>query len=286
MVELRATLSHWLDEYLTLNMGRDERLFTQFLPFGYAKTTLSSVNPSLYERCQLTKWMIGALITLTDDFADNPAFRSMSWVKGFIATAQGGHPMDSFSTQHQQALTLSGQLYEWIKQSLAQMTLQPRLIPLIDFDLQQYFLNMHFSTFLSSDPLLICKREYLWHAPHNMGMVIAGMVDLACCDQIEWREMAVIRELFYCAQRSGHICNTLTTMDREMEEGCISNEIQLRLMHGINGSEANIIELLEQERIELYQKITAQSLKTFSTADYVQGLQQLQALHEEMQGVI
>jgi hypothetical protein len=286
MVELRTTLSHWLQEYLKLNMGRDERLFTQFLPFGYAKTTLSSVSVPFYERCQMTKWMIGALITLTDDFTDNPAFKSMSWVQGFIAAIQGSHQRSSLSAQDQQALKLSIQLYEWIKQSIAQMTLQPRLIPLIEFDLQQYFLNMHFSVFLNSEPLLICKREYLWHAPHNMGIVIAGMVDLACCDHIEWPEMAAMREIFYCAQRSGHICNTLTTLDREMGEGCIGNEIQLRTLHGNNGSQKDIIDFLQRERGELYQKIRNQSLKTFSTADYVQGLRQLQTLHEDMQGVI
>ncbi|MGQ3887953.1 terpene synthase family protein [Legionella sp. CNM-1927-20] len=286
MVKLRTTLDHWLREYLKLNMGRDERLFTQFLPFGYAKTTLSCVNTSFYKQCQLTKWMIGALITLTDDFTDNPAFRSMSWVKGFIAAIQGGHQICLLSTKQQQALKLSCQLYEWIQQSLAQMTLQSRLIPLIEFDLQQYFLNMHFSTFLNSDPLLICKREYLWHAPHNMGIVIAGMVDLACSDHIEWHEMAAMREIFYCAQRSGHICNTLTTLNREIEEGCMSNEIQLRILHGNNGSEEDIIEFLQQERADLYQKIGDKFLRTFSTVDYVQGLQQLQTLHEEMQGVI
>ena len=242
-------------------MGRDECLFTQFLPFGYAQTTISSVNTSFHERCQLTKWMIGALITLTDDFTDNPAFRSMSWVKGFIAAIHGGDLHGSLSAQQQQALKLSCQLYEWIQQSLAQMTLQPRLIPLIEFDLQQYFLNMHFSTFLNSDPLLICKREYLWHAPHNMGIVIAGMVDLACSDHIEWYEMAAMRDIFYCAQRCGHICNTLTTLDREMEEGCISNEIQLRILHGNNGSEEDIIGFLQQERVDLYQKISDKSLK-------------------------
>lgn len=286
MAELRTTLNHWLQEYLKLNMGRDERLFTRFLPFGYAKTTLSSVSTSLYDVCQMTKWMIGALITLTDDFTDNPALKSTAWIKGFFSAIQGIQEISSLSSRDQQALKLSIQLYEWIQQSLAQITLQPRLIPLIEFDLQQYFLNMHFSTFLNNDPLLICKREYLWHAPHNMGMVIAGMVDLACSEHVEWHEVAAMREIFYCAQRSGHICNTLTTLDREIEEGCISNEIQLRLLHGNNGSEEDIIEYLQRERIDLYQKISNQSLITFSTVDYVKGLQELQILHEEMQGVI
>ncbi len=267
-------------------MGRDERLFTQFLPLGYAKTTLSCVNASFYERCQLTKWMIGALITLTDDFTDNPEFRSMSWVKGFIAATQDRHQVSPLSSKQQQALKLSCQLYEWIQHSIAQMTLQPRLIPLIEFDMQQYFLNMHFSTFLNSEPLLICKREYLWHAPHNMGIVIAGMMDLACSNHIEWHEMAAVREVFYSAQRCGHICNTLTTVDREIEEGCVSNEILLRVLHGNNGSEDDIIKFLKQERAELYQKIHDKSLKTFSTEHYVKGLQQLQILHEDMLGVI
>lgn len=286
MVELRATLRHWLQEYLKLDMGRDERLFTEFLPFGYAKTTLSCVNSSFYERCQLTKWMIGAFITLTDDFIDNPALKNSAWINSFFAVIHGGHQATSLLPKDQQALKLSVQLYELIKHSISQMTLQPRLIPLIEFDLQQYLLNMHFSTFLNSDPLLICKREYLWHAPHNMGMVIAGMVDLACSLHIEWHEIAAMREVFYCAQRSGHICNTLTTLDREIEEGCISNEIQLRILHGNNGNEKEIVDFLQRERSELYQKITNQDLTTFSTEDYVQGLQHLQTLHEDMQGVI
>ncbi|HHF7368126.1 TPA: hypothetical protein ACPSKY_003277 [Legionella bozemanae] len=286
MVELPATLSCWLREYLRLNMGRDERLFTQFLSFGYAKTTLSSVSPLFYEQCQLAKWMLGSLITLTDDFTDHPSFKSMQWVTSFIAAIQGGHQVAPLSTHQLQALNLAYQLYGWLQQSIHKMTLQPRLIALIEFDLQQYFLNMRFSTFLNSEPLLICKREYLWHAPHNMGMVIAGMMDLACSDHIEWQEMAAMREIFYCAQRSGHICNTLTTLHRETEEGCISNEIQLRKMHGKNGSEESIIELLQQERANLYQKIANESLKTFSTKGYVQGLWQLQTLHEDMQGVI
>ncbi|VEB38392.1 Uncharacterised protein [Legionella sainthelensi] len=286
MVELRASLSQWLCDYLKLDMGRDERLFTQFLPWGYTQTTLSCVNASFYERCQLTKWMVGALITLTDDFTDNPEFRSMSWVKGFITAIQNCRPIEPLSSKQQQALQLSCQLYGWIQQSIAQMTLQPRLMPLIEFDMQQYFLNMHFSTFLSSEPLLICKREYLWHAPHNMGIVIAGMVDLACSEYIEWQEMAAMRDIFYSAQRCGHICNTLTTVDREIQEECISNEILLRILHGNNGSEDDIIEFLKQERMELYQKIRHKSLKTFSIEHYVKGLEQLQALHDDMQGVI
>lgn len=57
-------------------------------------------------------------------------------------------------------------------------------------------------------------------------------------------------------------------------------------MHGKSGSEESIIELLHQERANLYKKIGEESLKTFSTKDYVQGLRQLQTLHEDMQGVI
>lgn len=286
MVALRASLDQWLQDYLQLNMGRDERLFTRFLPHGYAITTLSSVSPLLYEHCQLIKWMVGALITLSDDFTDNPQYRSSEWVKAFTAATQSNYQAFSLSAEQQKALKLGCQLYEWIQNALVQTTAQEKLIPLIEFDLQQYFLNMRFSACLNSDPSMLCKQEYLWYAPHNMGAVIAGMIDLACSDHVDWNEIALMRDVFYCAQRTGHICNTLTTLDRERAEGCLTNEIQLRMLQGQPCSEEAIIMSLREERSKLHEAIRNKSLNTFCVDSYVNGLQQFQSLHEAMQGII
>ena len=81
-------------------------------------------------------------------------------------------------------------------------------------------------------------------------------------------------------QRAGRISNVLSTFERELAEGDISNE--LTSLGGFGGAK-----ILETEIEQIYKEMReTKNIKSFSVEEYTKGIQSLHALHFQLKEVI
>lgn len=264
---------------------RNSKLFSEFLPQGYEATTLDSVDSK--ERVVGIKVILGSLITLYDDHADrpdkiNPVLLSklyqLPFNSDFAPPSRLGPEIEA------EAVTLASELLAKLFSNLRRLKHWGTLGRFFEFDLKQFFLANHYSELTTLTPSAVNSAENRLYLHHNMGIVMAGMIDLMDSPELDLDELGRARWLFLLGQRAGRISNVLTTIEREKKEGDVSNEILLNQ----NVSEYGTgFKKLNTELRSIFREMRRfPSLNTFSVAKYCSGFQKLHTLHLDMKGII
>jgi len=278
---------------------RSERLFLEFLPTGYHKTTLSSVNKEYLSKTVYAKVHLGMLITLYDDFADNPNYSNPELLEVLykIPFEKQNRDCGVFYKHEESAIILAGYLVSSLYDILKSLPNYDTFIKIFKFDLMQFFQANRYSQLLTEYPYLMNGYENKHIIHHNMGMIAAGMIDLMASGLVDIKEMGAIRGVLNYGQRIGRICNVLNTVDREIEEGDVTNElINMASYKDYKKNEFSLRNidltipkaLLSNERDKLYSELekTIPTISTFDVSKYIDGLHHLQTLHEKLKGVI
>jgi len=301
----KSVLLQSLKRYRSIIGYRDDRLFTRFLPQGYACTMLSAVDNQCREQVMSAKCHLGMLITLLDDFADHPQHYNSILLNEIYKI-----PLDRQNVNHEKlspselsVLQLADYLLAAIHSSLLELPHYAYLKQILQFDLQQFYQANRYSSLITSLPCLLNTDELIRLRPFNMGMVMAGMIDIAGSSTFNFSELGAARHVLHLGQRFGSLCNNLNTFSRELNEGDMTNEliakaIERRLItqddcHHL--SEESLAQKLTHLRLECEEEMGdihvelaqyQQTIQSFSCKQYITGLVQLRALHEAMQGVI
>ena len=297
--QIKPQLIPAIATYKQLINQRHTALFTDFLPRGYLQTTLSSTPQAFVEELIIAKVHLGILITLCDDFADNPKFFNLPLVKAlsYVPFFENLIDYHVFNQQEISCINLAKKLAHQFLERIKKLPHYHQLKNLLVFDLQQFYNCNYYCALLTNYPELSNLTEFRSYAPYNMGIIIIGMCDLMASPAFDLKELSTAREFFYLAQRFGNICNALNTLEREITENDMTNEIVLMGLkekiidrtHLTNSDPKEIITKLKpcstnliQERNRLLTSlhVIAPTLTSFSAPSYIQGLQQLQTLHE------
>lgn len=272
--------------YRSVSDIRDPVLFEKFLPIGYRLTTLDTVDSQSKERIVYAKLHVGMLITLYDDLADNRVHRNPRLL-GELYQLNLGRDRSSaarLSVAEREILDLAKFLFANLQRVLAEFPNHASLLPALRFDFQQFYLANQYSELCTDLPNLRNLPELAGHGPFNMGIVIAGMIDLAALGSLDAAEIGACREIFLSAQRMGRISNMRFTLAREQAEQDRTNEIEFRMRRGHTLLEVEME--LQAEFHGLSQSISAQRLGSFSTQRYAEGFQALHVLHRSLLGRI
>ena len=217
--------AHDLNSMQRISPFRNYRLFSEFLPKGYKLTTLSSVK-HIEEVIEL-KVILGTLITLYDDFADRPDRLNSKLLQLLYRV-----PFESveihnafLSEEEKESLKFSQVLFKKLIFGLRQLPNYHKLIQIFNFDLKQFFLANQYGELLTQYPYLSNYLENRLYLHHNMGIVMAGVIDLMSLPTIDFSELGQLRSLFLLGQRASRISNVITTYEREEREGDITNEL-------------------------------------------------------------
>ncbi len=258
---------------------RNQRLFCEFLPTGYDLTTLSSV-PNKNQVVDL-KIILGTLITLYDDFADRPDRlnpRLLDILYRIPFEQIEGHDI-FLSHQEKFSVNLAKSLFKKLLSALELLPNYHQLFSIFCFDLKQFFLANHYCELLTEHHYLSNSSENRLYLHQNMGIVMAGMIDLMSLPNFNFSELGQVRSLFLLGQRAGRISNVITTFDREKGEDDFTSEV---LAHF-----APNFEFLENELSLLFQEMDHyKNIQSFSALKYRQGIQALHELHLKLKGVI
>ena len=259
-------------------------LFREFLPIGYDLTTISSVK-NKSEVVNL-KVILGTLITLYDDFADRPdKFNPKLLQLLYRLPFEKIELNDAFlSIEESVSLNLAKSLFIKLKDGLSHFPNYNSFIDIFYFDLKQFFLANYYCEQLTKNPNLANVLENQMYLHHNMGIVMAGMIDLMSLEKFNMSELGQARSLFLLGQRAGRISNILSTYEREKQEGDVTNELIFFTKGEYNNFDS---ELLEIELSTIFQKMNKyKNILSFTVSDYRQGIQALHELHIKFIGII
>lgn len=265
-----------LDHMQRLSPFRSRRLFDEFLPIGYKITTLDTVSDK--NNVVGLKVILGTLITLFDDYADRPdrlnpkllqllyriPFESVNVHSAFLK------PKES------EAFELATSLFNKLFDGMRQLPNYRQLKELFNFDLKQFFLANQYSELLTQQPHLANRLENKLYLHHNMGIVMAGMIDLMSLPHFDITDLGQVRGLFLLGQRAGRISNVLTTFEREESEGDVTNELITSGISTLEGELARIFKLMDSTK----------EIGVFSPKAYTLGIMHLHHLHLKLKGVI
>jgi hypothetical protein len=256
---------------------RNQRLFSEFLPKGYEMTTLDTVE-NRNEIIEL-KIILGTLITLYDDFADRPDRLNPKLLQLLyqIPFENISLPEEFFNIEEKLAFNLAKLLFEKLFTGMKKLQNFHLLFDIFCFDLKQFFLANHYSQLLTQHHHLSNKRENQLYLHHNMGIVMAGMIDLMNVSKFHQSDLGRARSLFLMGQRAGRISNVLTTYEREIKENDRTNE----LFVSENTSNLQIEHASLIEEMSHYKYI-----KSFSCTQYWKGILALNELHSKLKDVI
>lgn len=268
---------------------RPRQLFTEFLPQGYAMTTLDTVPEELRAHAIAAKLAIGMIITLYDDFADRPLSYNPKLLSLLYQMPLGMKTVTvAMSVEEQATIRFARKLHTLLEQHLAPLPQAVSFKKLFMFDLQQFFAANMYSELMMQFPDAHNELENRLYLHHNMGMIMAGMIDLMALPRLPPRELSRARMLFLLGQRYGRICNVLATEVRERHEGDVTNEIVASQMNGGGGSAEQLVCRLVREKMRLLHRMEKLQpmITSFSVRKYMQGLIQLGRLHEQFTGTI
>jgi hypothetical protein len=196
---------------------RNKKLFCEFLPQGYELTTLNTVE-NKNEIVEL-KIILGTLITLYDDFADRPDRLNPKLLELLYRIPFEKIDQEKFLySEEKMAFDLAQSLFEKLFKGMQQLKNYHLLYEIFCFDLKQFFLANHYSQLLTEHQNLSNEKENRLYLHHNMGIVMAGMIDLMNIPQFHIDDLGQARSLFLMGQRAGRISNVLTTYEREIIE--------------------------------------------------------------------
>lgn len=273
--------------YLGSNTLRPEILFRHFLPTGYQQTTLDSVPPGLFHAVIYAKLHLGMIITLYDDFADHPKYRNPVLLQymyqlnvGVDRPAPGS--LSEFDLKNYE---LARFLFLSLTQVLKTFPHAEILMPVLRFDIEQFYSSNRHSELMTSLPSIRNLTESLIMGPHNMGIMAAGTIDLMASPEMDLMELGACREIFHLGQRMGRTSNIIFTLLRETAEGDGTNEILISAQTK-NTDEATYKLQLLREFSSHVEEISSRYVQSFNSVRYAQGFENLHRLQGSLVGQI
>ncbi len=281
---LQVKIEKLVTEYEAISQIRDRRLFTDFLVNGYKMTTLSSVSSKNLDNVIFAKVCLGMIITLYDDLADNPQYYNPKLLKSLYQLNLGDSSRKStLAPDDVKTYELAQYLFLNLEKTLESFVNYSSMAEILAFDIQHVFLANRYSELITANPSMRNMTESKVLGPYNMGMVAAGIIDLMASPFFDKTETGHIREFLIKGQRLGRIGNLVSTYQREINEGDVTNEILIEP----KGSDLYKNELMNEFYEGLIEiKKLEKHVLCIDLNSYVDGLLRLYHLHIDLEGII
>jgi hypothetical protein len=225
-------------------------------------------------------------ITLLDDFADNPELRNKKLLEKLYRV-----PFDDEFIEPESCTEAERKIFDLALSLRSKMKSSIQFLPsflsyydVFKFDFEQVMRANHYSELMTDYPEIINPAECIQFGPYNMGIVLAGMIDLMSCPDLS-DPLGIMRQAFITGQRHARLSNVITTMAREQSERDCTNEI-IGLSRYYGSSIEQQLERAQAEMSQLICELEQINTTQFEMCRYVSGLQDLHSLHSSLIGTI
>jgi len=292
MNSLKAEVQTLISTYCSVSKIRNVELFSKFLFNGYKMTTLNSVDEKYFNKVIMAKMHLGMIITLYDDLADNPKFQDNELLKIlYMLPFADENFKQELSSEQLRIYNLSRFLIAGLDDLLEGLPHYKKIKEFFLFDMEQVFSANKYSSLITSMPEGASSYESVRYGHFNMGIVAAGMIDLMGISKLKLTELGTSRSAFHHAQRMGRISNLLATLDRELEEDDITNELFIQMYLSYDSDKHDRKSCEEKVMDEFYslaKKLLKhkQAIASFCIETYNKGIKDLHDFHLDLKGTI
>jgi len=123
---------------------------------------------------------------------------------------------------------------------------------LFNYDIKQIINGMEYSRIINQNPYLINKTEYWLYAPHTMQFVMGSIIDIMHFSEFDMKELSMVREISWQAQKMARIGNCISTWEREIKDNDLTSGV---FAYAINSGILSCKDLIDANNVEIIQKI-------------------------------
>jgi hypothetical protein len=239
--QLNPDLLQWVDGYS--QVGKRNLYLWKWVRQGVEVTTLSCIEPELYDFACDTKVMGVVLDVLLDDIADRKGDPELLEQLLNVPFDERRGRLTKVSAEDRAYAEYTLDLWQEIKRRTRTLPLFSRFETLWRYDYLQLFNGMRYSHMINQDVALLNLAEHDLYSPHNMHIIVSSTVDLMSSPKFQCHELGKLRDAVWHAQFMGRIGNLITTWERELGDGDYTSGIYARAL-----SEGDVtLEMLEKQ---------------------------------------
>ena len=249
-LELPPEIQKWVREYERVGV-RDEF----FWKFMYkANQIIDPFNvPNIYKKSIIEiKFLIIIFTILLDDIADKERNKKLLNELIKIPFKRNHIEFGKLNKEEKEYLKFSIKLWCYIEKEIKKYPRYKEFRNIFSFDFSQVLNAIEYSFFINQTPSLINKTEYWNYSSHTLQGLTYCSLDLMCFPKFAIKELGIVREIFWQAQRIARIGNCLSTWKRELKEGDLTSGI---LAYAIGSDSFDINDLNKKNKIKLISKI-------------------------------
>lgn len=293
-IKLPPEIQKWVNEYKKVGERSDYIWKWTYLGFEYV--TLPVVRRRLREEVFLAKMISIILNVLFDDLADK--VKDEKLLRKSMIFCLNSLEKNNRPPKENTYYRLIRRIWFFLNKIIKKFPRYKELKDVFFYDYFQFFSAIQYGLLVNRDTRLINLTEYIISLSFNMQGMIGLTIDLMASPKVNLKELWLLREVFWKAQRMGRIGNSITTWEREMEENDFSSEIfayavsegilepekmrkikKEKLVVKIKRSKITKKLFFEWERNYNEIKILEKKLKLFNLDHILKGLKNLLILH-------
>ncbi len=255
-IELPLELQKWVQKYE--KVGDRDPFIWSWTYSAMKKLTLSSVIDEYRTSVLTTKSISIILNTVMDDIADRKKNKKL--LNAAIDICYSPQNIQAYSSEFSEYLGLIKGLWETLNNNLKDYPKYKEFRDLFLYDYQQFFNSMQYSCLINRNPHLINPIECEIYSAHNMQGIIAFTIDLMCSPKFDSKELGILREIAWKAQRMGRIGNSITTWKRELYENDFSSEI---FAYSIKNNIIMLEDLKEEDKNKIIKNIKESDVEKY-----------------------
>jgi hypothetical protein len=226
--QLNPDLMRWVDGYA--QVGKRNLYLWKWVRQGVEVTTLSCVDPKLFDFVCDTKVLGVVLDVLLDDIADRKGDGELLEELLSMPFGEERGRLTKASPEDRAYAEYTLDIWEEIKRRTKALPYFARHATSWRYDYLQLFNGMRYSHMVNEDIAHLNLAEHDLYSPHNMHIMVSATVDLMASPSFKHDELGRLRDAVWHAQFMGRIGNLVTTWERELADGDYTSGVYARAL--------------------------------------------------------
>jgi len=292
-VKLPPELQKWVKEYEKVG-DRDEFIWKWI----YSAIQLITL-PIVDKKYKNSIWRIKTYVLvifdiLLNDVADRSKNKRLLNELLKIPFSEKNIKLNYLTKKEKKYLAFTKRFWECTFSQIKRCPRYEELKEIFNYDIAQIIIANQYDYLIAKYHYLINKTENWLYSPCTMGGMLCGTIDVMCSSKFDIKELGVMREVLWEAQKMARIGNWISTWKREIGENDFTsgvfvyaldldilnnNELKKRNESKISKKIKNskIEERLLEEWLQSYKKIDRfrRKLKSVDIKEFINGLEKL-----------